>query len=170
MLVVDFVNGFADPQLLGGGNIRDAIAATAPLLAFFRERKLPVMFARIVYAEDGSDAGLWCEKAPRLRLLTESADASQVVSELAPRAGEFMVRKTQASAFFGTHLGSVLTGRAIEIMAALWSHTESVLEAPNQGSASQISPGNVLPTAECRHQVLSAVAKYCNERLRSSAR
>src|SRR5271165_5859446 len=34
LLVVDFVNGFADPQLLGGGNIRDAIAATAPLLAF----------------------------------------------------------------------------------------------------------------------------------------
>ena len=58
LLVVDFVNGFADPQLLGGGNIRDAIAATAPLLAFFRERKLPVIFTRIVYAEDGSDAGL----------------------------------------------------------------------------------------------------------------
>jgi maleamate amidohydrolase len=88
LLVVDFVNGFADPQLLGGGNVRDAIAATAALLAFFRERKLPVIFTRIVYAEDGSDAGLWCEKAPRLRLLTESADASQVVSELVPRAGE----------------------------------------------------------------------------------
>jgi hypothetical protein len=35
LLVVDFVNGFADPQVLGGGNIRDAIAAAAPLLAFF---------------------------------------------------------------------------------------------------------------------------------------
>ena len=100
LLVVDFVNGFADPQLLGGGNIRDAIAATAPLLAFFRERKLPVIFTRIVYAEDGSDAGLWCEKAPRLRLLTESADASQVVSELAPRAGEFVVPQDSGVGLF----------------------------------------------------------------------
>ena len=47
LLVVDFVNGFADPQILGGGNIRDAIVATAPLLLFFRERQLPVISTRI---------------------------------------------------------------------------------------------------------------------------
>jgi maleamate amidohydrolase len=129
LLVVDFVNGFTDPRLLGGGNIRDAIAAAAPLLAFFRERKLPVIFTRIVYAEDGSDAGLWCEKAPRLRLLTESADASQVVSELAPRAGELVVRKTQASAFFGTHLGSVLTGRAIDTLVVTGCTTSGCVRA-----------------------------------------
>ena len=35
LLVVDIVNGFADPQILGGGNIRDAIAATVPLFLFF---------------------------------------------------------------------------------------------------------------------------------------
>src|SRR6516225_11004242 len=86
LLIVDFVNGFADPQVLGGGDIRDAITTTIPLLSFFRERRLPVIFTRIVYAEDGSDAGIWCEKAPRLRLLTEHADASQIVSELSPQA------------------------------------------------------------------------------------
>jgi maleamate amidohydrolase len=113
----------------GGGNIGDAIAAAAPLLAFFRERKLPVIFARILYADDGSDAGLWCERAPRLRLLTESADVSQVVSELAPRAGEFVVRKTQASAFFGTHLGSVLTGRAIDTLVVTGCTTSGCVRA-----------------------------------------
>jgi maleamate amidohydrolase len=129
LLVVDFVNGFADPQLLGGGNIRDAIAATVPLLGFFRARRLPIFFTRIVYAEDGSDAGLWCEKAPRLRLLTESADASQVVSELAPRAGELVVRKTQASAFFGTHLGSVLTSRAVDTLVVAGCTTSGCVRA-----------------------------------------
>jgi maleamate amidohydrolase len=129
LLVVDFVNGFADPQLLGGGNIRDAIAATVPLLCFFRERKLPVIFTRIVYAEDGSDAGIWCEKAPRLRLLTESADASQVVSELAPRAGELVVRKTQASAFFGTHLGSVLTSKGADTLVVAGCTTSGCVRA-----------------------------------------
>ena len=29
---MDFVNGFADPAVFGGGNIRDAIASTVPLL------------------------------------------------------------------------------------------------------------------------------------------
>ena len=73
LLVVDFVNGFHDPEILGGGNIAEAVIATVPLLDFFRARTLPVIFTRIVYAEDGSDASLWCEKVPRLRGLTENA-------------------------------------------------------------------------------------------------
>jgi maleamate amidohydrolase len=62
---------------------------------------------------------IWCEKAPRLRLLTESAHASQVVSELTPQAGEFVIRKTQASAFFGTHLGSVLTRKGADTLVVV---------------------------------------------------
>ena len=65
LLVVDFVNGFTDPEVFGGGNIADAVTATVPLLDFFRARKLPVAFTRIVYADDGSDCGIWCEKVPR---------------------------------------------------------------------------------------------------------
>jgi maleamate amidohydrolase len=129
LLVVDFVNGFADPQILGGGNIRDAIAATVPLLSFFRERQLPVIFTRIVYAADGSDAGIWCEKVPRLRLLTESADASQIVGQLTPQAGEFVVRKTQASAFFGTHLGSVLTRKGADTLIVAGCTTSGCVRA-----------------------------------------
>jgi maleamate amidohydrolase len=129
LLIVDFVNGFADPQLLGGGNIRDAIAGTVSLLSFFRERRLPVIFTRIVYADDGSDAGIWCEKAPRLRLLTESADESQIVSELSPQAGELVLRKTQASAFFGTHLGSVLTARGADTVVVAGCTTSGCVRA-----------------------------------------
>ena len=39
LLIVDFVNGFTDPKILGGGNIVDAVEATKPLLAFFRKRE-----------------------------------------------------------------------------------------------------------------------------------
>jgi maleamate amidohydrolase len=56
LLVIDFVNGFHDPEILGGGNIAEAVIATVPLLDFFRVHKRPVIFTRIVYAEDGSDA------------------------------------------------------------------------------------------------------------------
>lgn len=129
LVVVDFVNGFADPDVLGGGNIREAIAASVPLLGFFRARKLPVMFTRIVYAEDGSDCGIWCEKVPRLRSLTEAAHESQVVKELAPLPGELVIRKTQASAFFGTHLGSVLTARGIDTIVVAGCTTSGCVRA-----------------------------------------
>lgn len=129
LLVVDFVNGFTDPEILGGGNIGDAVRATVPLLEFFRARQLPVVFTRIVYADDGSDAGVWCEKAPRLRDLTESAHQSQIVSELAPRRGELIVRKTQASAFFGTDLCGVLICKGVDTVVAAGCTTSGCVRA-----------------------------------------
>jgi maleamate amidohydrolase len=129
LLIVDFVNGFTDPEIFGGGNIAEAVAATVPLLAFFRSRKLPVVFTRIVYAEDGSDAGIWCEKVPRLRELTEHAPQSQVVKELAPVPGELIVRKTQASAFFGTPLASVLQARSIDSLVMAGCTTSGCVRA-----------------------------------------
>ena len=114
LLVVDFVNGFLDPSIFGGGNIAEAAERTRPLLGSARDNGLPIVFTRIVYAEDGSDAGVWCEKAPRLKTLTETSAASQVVDFLGPRAGELVVRKTQASAFFGTDLSSYLTYRRVD--------------------------------------------------------
>lgn len=129
LLVVDFVNGFHDPEVLGGGNIPEAVIATAPLLAFARDRSIPVIFTRIVYAADGSDASLWCRKVPRLRDLTEDAPESQVVDALAPRAGEIVIRKTQASAFFGTHLGACLVALGVDTLIVTGCTTSGCVRA-----------------------------------------
>lgn len=108
LLIVDFVNGFADPAVFGGGNIPAAIAATVPVLAFCRGRGIPVAHTRVVYAADGSDAGMFARKAPGLLRLTEDTPLSHIVPELAPVAGELVVRKLGASAFFETPLASWL--------------------------------------------------------------
>ena len=129
LILIDFVNGFHDPEILGGGNIPEAVIATVPLLAFFRERGLPVIFTRIVYAEDGADASLWCKKVPRLKGLTESAHASHVVDALAPRPGELIVRKTQASAFFGTPLAAWLIARRIDTLIVTGCTTSGCVRA-----------------------------------------
>ena len=78
LLIVDFVNGFADAEKFGGGNIPQAIAATRPLLAHARAARWPIAFTRVVYAEDGSDAGVFCRKVPGLVQLTERSPLSQV--------------------------------------------------------------------------------------------
>lgn len=129
LLVIDFVNGFHDPNILGGGNIPQAVVATGPLLDFFRTAERPVIFTRIVYAQDGSDASLWCEKVPRLGSLTETAHASQVVDALAPRDSELVIRKTQASAFFGTHLAACLTARSIDTLVVTGCTTSGCVRA-----------------------------------------
>jgi maleamate amidohydrolase len=129
LLVIDFVNGFTDPEILGGGNITEAVQATVPLLDFFRSANLPVIFTRIVYADGAADASLWCQKVPRLRELTEDAPASKVVSALKPRLGELIVRKTQASAFFGTHLGACLVSKSIDTLAIAGCTTSGCVRA-----------------------------------------
>ena len=129
LLVIDFVNGFHDPDILGGGNIAEAVIATRPLLDFFRARSLPVVFTRIVYAQDGSDASLWSEKLPRLRSLTETAYESQIVAALTPRPGEIVVRKTQASAFFGTPLSATLFRLGVDTLVVTGCTTSGCVRA-----------------------------------------
>lgn len=129
LLIVDFTVGFNDPALFGGGNIDAAIKQTVGLLAFFRQHKLPVAYTRVVYADDGADAGVFAMKAPRLLMLTESHPAGQVVPELAPREGELMVRKTQASAFFGTGLAPWLIQRGVDTVAVTGCTTSGCVRA-----------------------------------------
>ena len=114
LLIVDFVNGFNDPDKFGGGNIAEAVENTRGLLHACRARSIPVAFTRVIYAEDGSDKGVFCLKAPGLATLTESNPDSEVVPELEPIAGEYIVKKQQPSAFFGTSLHAWLTMRSVD--------------------------------------------------------
>lgn len=147
LIVVDFVNGFIDPEIFGGGNCLDAAEASVGVLSEFRDRGLPIVFTRIVYAEDGSDVGVWCEKAPRLRELTDSNPASHVIGILKPRAGEYVLRKTQPSAFFDTNLGSVLRSKNVDAVAVIGATTSGCVRATVVDAVS----GNFRPSvvADC---------------------
>jgi maleamate amidohydrolase len=129
LVIVDFVVAFADPEHLGGGNIGEAIARTSPLLAFARDRGWPVAHTRVVYASDGSDAGIFALKAPALLDLTETSPLSQVVPQLAPREGELVVRKQGASAFFGTALSSWLAMRRVDTIVVAGCTTSGCVRA-----------------------------------------
>lgn len=129
LLVVDFVNGFNDPDLFGGGNIPQAIAHTAILLAAARKAAVPVCFTRVVYAADGSDAGVFCLKAPGLKILTEDHSSSAIVDALAPQPGEYVLRKTQPSAFFGTDLTGWLVKRRVDTVIVTGATTSGCVRA-----------------------------------------
>ena len=129
LLIVDFINGFADPDLFGGGNIQHAINNTKSLLALAREWGWPVSYTRVVYADDGSDANVLCEKVPNILLFTENSGESQVVPELAPADGDLIIRKQFPSAFFGTHLGSSLTLQGIKTLFIAGATTSGCVRA-----------------------------------------
>ena len=129
LLIVDFVNGFANPDEFGGGNIGSAIEATKGLLVECRSAGVPVAYTRVVYADDGADNGVFCMKAPGLKDLTEDAPGSQVVDDLAPIDGDYIVRKTQPSAFFGTSLQSWLTAKRVDTILVAGCTTSGCIRA-----------------------------------------
>ena len=116
LVMVDFVLGFTDPAHFGGGNINDAIDKTVDLLAFARKHGWPIAHTRVVYADDGSDAGAFTRKAPGLLKLTETSPLSQIVDALRPIPGELVIRKRQASAFFGTEFASWLLWNRVDTL------------------------------------------------------
>lgn len=129
LLIVDFVNGFNDPALFGGGNIALAIAHTKPLLDAARAARIPVVFTRVVYAEDGSDACAFTLKLPGLTALTERSAASQVVPELDPGEDEHVLRKTQPSAFFNTGLAEWLKASRVDTVLVAGCTTSGCVRA-----------------------------------------
>ncbi len=129
LLIVDFVNGFANPDQFGGGNIGEAIENTRELLAAARTLGLPVAFTRVVYADDGSDAGVFTLKAPNLKQLTEESFISKIVDQLKPRDGEHIVRKTQPSAFFGTNLTAWYVSRGVDTVVVTGCTTSGCVRA-----------------------------------------
>jgi maleamate amidohydrolase len=129
LVLVDFINGFNDPAHFGGGNIQASIDATAKLLVTARARKWPIAHTRVVYADDGSDAGAFTAKAPGLRKLTETSPLSQFVDAVKPAPGELVLRKRQASAFFGTEFAGWLTWNKVDTLLVAGATTSGCVRA-----------------------------------------
>lgn len=157
LLVIDFINGFNDPEMLGGGNIGAAIERTVDLLAAARQYELPIAFTRHVYAADGSDRGLFNLKNPSLNRLDANSPASQVVDTLAPRLGEYVICKRYPSAFFATDLSGWLAVRGVDTVIVSGCTTSgcvraSVVDAMGHGFRPMVVTDCVGDRAQAPHQ------------------
>lgn len=129
LLIVDLVNGFADPAVFGGGNIPQAIEQTIGLLAHARKQGWPVAHSRIVFADDDADHNIFTLKVPGMLTLKEADHNSAIVPQLAPAAGELVVRKTVPSAFFGTSLAAWLAQRGVQTLLVAGAVTSGCVRA-----------------------------------------
>ncbi|MCR2831609.1 cysteine hydrolase [Acidithiobacillus ferrooxidans] len=85
------------------------------LTGYFRERGMPVFFARIAcLTADGKDRSL-SQKRPGFNniLLPHNQKASQIIENIKPRENEVVVTKTTDSALTGTNLRLILHNMGI---------------------------------------------------------
>lgn len=124
LLIIDMQNGFCHPDGCFGklgmpiSNHLAIVPAINKLRAASHAAKIPVIFTRLCYNEDYSDAGVQMEEQPQVKELrgfvrgTWDADA---LDELAPDTarGEVVIDKTRNSAFFKTDLEDLLRSRGV---------------------------------------------------------
>ncbi len=79
------------------------------MLAAFRKQGLPVFHVVRVHRADGSDVEITRQELfRRSPFAVEGTPGAAVIDELAPRKGEYLLRKTRMSAFIGTELDLML--------------------------------------------------------------
>lgn len=114
VLVVDFARGWTDPASPMADDFDAPVEACAQLLAAARASATPIAFTIVAYDEDELDANLMLRKTPRVRMLTTGSPLIEVDPRLMPGAGELVLVKKHASAFFGTPLEAELRARGVD--------------------------------------------------------
>jgi maleamate amidohydrolase len=130
LVVVDLVNGFTDPGSPLWCDADEAVAATARLLDAARAAGAPVAFTTVQYDEAGERvAQAFLAKVPALRTLQAGSRWPQVDERIAPRAGEPVLLKLFASAFFGTPLAAMLAASGTDTVVVTGASTSGCVRA-----------------------------------------
>lgn len=129
VVVVDLINAFTDADYALGSDLTAEVDSTARLLDTARAHGAPVILTTIAFAADLSDAGVWAQKCAGLSELVRGSAAVEIDERLAPTAGEIVIEKHGASAFFGTILATHLAARQIDSIILCGASTSGCIRA-----------------------------------------
>jgi maleamate amidohydrolase len=130
VVVVDVVQAYVvpDSSLYAQGFVA-ALAPNRRLVAAARAAGVPVIFTRVAYDAAGRDGGLFFLKVPALRAFVPGSPLGAFVPGLEPLAGETVVTKQYASAFFGTSLASTLRAAGVDTVVITGFSTSGCVRA-----------------------------------------
>lgn len=129
VLVVDFQNGFTDPQSPVGGDLSRSIEATVTLLEAARAHALPIAYTAVGFDPSLRDGATWLRKMPGLGVLVDGTAACAIDPRVAPEPGEPVWVKRASSAFFGTPLISFLTAERVDTLVVVGCVTSGCIRA-----------------------------------------
>jgi maleamate amidohydrolase len=130
LLVVDFQRGFTEPAISPlASDCSAAVACAGRMIRGFRGRG-PVFYTVCGYSKNLADAGFWIQKCRTLDTLILGTAACELDPRLPYDAAEdVVINKTQASAFFGTPLASLLSARGIDMLVVTGCTTSGCIRA-----------------------------------------
>jgi len=130
VLVVDFIEGFTNPESRLACSADSAVVATRTLLDAARTSSVPVIFTTVSYTDDDLErAAMFIAKAPALATLRPSSRWVEVDSRLDRRTDELVITKLFASAFFDTRLDELLREAGCDTVIVVGASTSGCVRA-----------------------------------------
>jgi nicotinamidase-related amidase len=129
VLVIDVSRAYLDRDSPLYAGVEDAVAAAARVVAAARDRGVPVVFTAVRYPHGGTEAGAWRRKIPALRVFEEGNPLGDFPDSPHPAAGETVIVKHHASAFFGTDLHARLQALGVDTLIITGLSTSGCVRA-----------------------------------------
>lgn len=129
LLIVDFVMAYIDPASPLYASPEAALASNERIVEAARRAKIPVIFTNVVYQPGGANGGLFYQKVPALRCFDAGSPLGEFPATLSPAAGETVVTKQYASAFFGTPLAALLQEKRVDSLLITGVSTSGCVRA-----------------------------------------
>jgi nicotinamidase-related amidase len=131
LLIVDFVRAYLVPGSPLYAAAEPARAAAEVLLGAARAAAIPVVHTGVRYQRGGRDGGVFFRKVPALACFEEGAEPelAAFAAGLEPGAGETVIMKQYASAFFGTTLAATLTALHVDTLLIAGVSTSGCVRA-----------------------------------------
>lgn len=133
LVVIDFVKAYVveGSPLYGGEGCLSAQRGAIELLAAARAAGIPVVHTNVEFQPGGRNGGVFFKKVPALQCFETGRhpEYAAFASGLEPQAGETVITKQYASAFFGTTLASTLTALGVDTLLIAGVSTSGCVRA-----------------------------------------
>ena len=133
MIVVDMQNDFVVPgSALETPAAREMVPKLAEALRICRDAGIKVIYTAHVHRRDGCDMGRFRELHPAIanrEVLVDDTPGVDIYPELAPAAGEHVIKKHRFSGFFGTDLDIILREWGVDTVIISGTTTENCCHA-----------------------------------------
>ena len=129
LLIVDFVRAYIEPGSPLYANCESAFESAKRVTAAARAAHIPVIFTGVEYEAGGINGGVFYRKVGALKAFDKGSRLAEYCNGLKPQAGELLVLKQYASAFFGTSLAATLTAQQIDTVIIVGVSTSGCVRA-----------------------------------------
>ena len=129
LIVIDMVEAYLQPGSPLYAGIEAALASAVRMVAAARAAGIPVVFTNVEYAPGGADGGVFYRKVPALKVFESGSPLGAFPAVLSPEAGDIVITKRYASAFFATHLAATLTALGVDTLMIAGVSTSGCVRA-----------------------------------------